>query len=601
MPVERFMQEYFRHSMAIAEIAQRFVARHRRRPIGAQFVRFVMTHYVDGVYRVGLDQIDVSQRHRATVCSSLERILALYLTAVMNGVGLSPKLVDQVKQSTRELTGELTSEAIHLFLRILKQSSYLGATLRSMYETGVLELVVPAMKHTRCLLQFNQYHSYTVDEHTLRAVEAAEQFEADVGPLGTAYHAIRHKELLHLAILLHDAGKGYDEDHSEVGRRIAEETATRLQLPEHQRDLLVFLVHRHLIMAHLAFRRDIADPEILLRFNHEVGSPESLRMLYVLTAADLTAVGPGVWNDWKNQLLTALFERAMVSLSGKHYLFQEPSRLQQLKDEVVRFIAPKAGTDDNAPTEEWIQQRLDAFPPHYLIANSPERIARDLDRIRQQRHGEIDVEGRYEADTDTVEYRVITREDVASGCFHKITGVLTAKRMEILSAQISTSQDRVIVDSYHVLDHDYTGEVPAFRIEEVSQAIRRVLAGEITVEDLMRSHRRYNLDGLDGPVSNLPMRVVIDNDSSERCTILDVFAHDRPGLLYTIAKTIVDLDLSVMLAKISTHFDQIVDVFYITGADGEKIRDGRRLVDIRQQLSANIAEFERQATERVEG
>lgn len=589
-PVERFMQEYFAHSTAIAEIVASFVTRFRISGWRRQVTDFVLSFRVDQIYRVSPEFVSIHRRYRKSACNTLEGILAIYLTAVRYGVRPDPDLEDFIRRQTPRLTESPLSEvATDNFLQILNQPGQLGTVLRSMYATGVLELVLPAMRHARCLLQFNQYHHYTVDEHTLRAIEAAEAFMHDPGPLGRAYREIHHKELLHLALLLHDAGKGYEEDHSEVGRRLAIEAARRLGLPDHQRDLLVFLVHQHLLMATLAFRRDTTDPEVLLRFNHEVGSPDALRMLYVLTAADITAVGPGVWNDWKAELLTAFYDRSMVWLSGKSYLFEQPTRLQRVTAEVLE----RAGVEGD--DLERFRRHLDAIPPHYLLATAPDRIAADLRIILRREPDGIDVEAAFDPETRTIEYRVITAENVATGFFHKLTGALSAKRMEILSAQICTCADGIIIDSYRVRDYDHDGDVPEFRRAEVNDIIRRVLRGELDVEALFQSRTRFAPNAVQGPVSNLPARVVIDNETSDRYTIVDVFAHDRPGLLYRIARTLFECDLSVVLAKISTHFDQVVDVFYVTDAKGRKIADGQRLVAIRDSLSRAIEQFEQAA------
>lgn len=596
-PVERFMQQYFEHSTAIADVARRFVARHTPRPWFERAVDYVVSYRLDDIYRIGRDSLNVPRRHRAAVCGSLEGVLRLYLTAVRCRVRVAPPLLESVKTAARQLPAHVSPEAARLFLEMLGRPGVLGAALRDLYDAGVLELLLPSLKHMRCLLQFNQYHSYTVDEHTLRAIEAAERFDADPGPLGRAYREIRHKELLHLALLLHDAGKGFEEDHSEVGRRLALEAAQRLGLPEHQRDLLVFLVHRHLLMATLAFRRDTSDPEVLLNFNHEVGSPDALQLLYVLTAADISAVGPGVWNDWKAELLTALYDRSQVWLSGQSHLFDEPTRLQRVVADVQRHLAPPA--DGAAVTAEQLGRRIAALPKHYLLATAPAQIAADLECIDRRAADEIRVRSQYDAETGTVEYRIITHEAVCSGCFHKITGVLSAKRMEILSAQICTCQDGVIIDSYRVHDYDHAGEVPEFRRAEVAEAIEKTLRGAVDVETLFRSRLRFAPHVVAGPVSNLPMRVVVDNETSDRFTIVDVFAHDRPGLLYRIARTIYECGLSVVLAKISTHFDQVVDVFYLTDGGGDKIRDGQRLRQIRDDLVERLTEFERQAAEAV--
>jgi [protein-PII] uridylyltransferase len=588
--VERFMQQYFEHTMAVAEIAGRFVARHVPKTITQQLSRLLTSVKIDGIYRLANGEIDVARRHRDSVGRSLESILQLYLTATLQRATVAPRLKDELKTAARALPDDISPEAARCFLEILSRPGQLGPTLRNLYDIGVLERLVPAFRHIRCLLQFNQYHHYTVDEHTLRAVEAAERLEADRGTIGQAFRELQQKEILFLALLLHDAGKGYEEDHSDVGARLAVETAQRLGLTEDQKDLLVFLVHRHLLMATLAFRRDISDPEILLRFNHDVGSPDVLRALFVLTVADISAVGPGVWNDWKAELLTTLYDQSMVWLSGKSYLFELPMRTQRVLAEVHRALSPsgQATTAD----QSLVKMRLDSFPAHYWLATTPLRIAADVRLIASRQPDEIHIESVYEPETRTVDYRVITSESVCTGCFHKITGVLSAKRLEILSAQISTTTDGVIVDSYRTRDYDHDGDVPDFRREEIATAIHRVLRGELDVETMFANRARFAPNRTVGPVSNLPRKVLIDQQSSDRFTIVDIFAHDRPGLLYRIARTFFEQQVSVSLAKISTHFDQIVDVFYVSDRQGAKITDPVKLKELRHALTAAIDALE---------
>ena len=593
-PVERFMQTYFRHSSAIAEIARRFAAMHQPRSLAERLVGSVVTHRSNGIFRVGRGTVDVLPRHRKRLCGNLEQALELFQTAVRYGVRPAPPMLAALKASVETLDAELSPESIRRFLGILRETTGLGDVLRQMYEVGVLELILPDMKHARSLIQFNHYHSYTVDEHTLRAVEAAIAFERDESPVGTAYRAIHDKEILHLALLLHDLGKGYEEDHSEVGRRIAERTAARLSLTDQQRDALVFLVHKHLKMAHLAFRRNTSDLDVLIPFAQEAGSPEVLRMLYVLTAADLSGVGPGVWTDWKAELLTGLFDNAMLILSGKHSRFQEQERLRSLKEQVWTAMAGSATEAEARELREWLDMQLDAFPPHYLGVTPVPEIAADLDVIRDLAPHEVHVDAKVEPETGTVLYRLITHEEYADGVFHKTCGVLTASRLEILSAQISTSLDGFVVDSYRVVDHDYVGEVPPERTERVAEALRRALTGATNVQSLFQKHVRFGARRQPAPVSDQQTRVVIDNHSSDRCTIVDVFAHDRSGLLFTITRSIYEMGLSVMLAKISTHLDQIVDVFYVTEQDGRKVTDPARLRAIHGELAAKLEEFERE-------
>ena len=590
LPVERLMQQYFRHTTTIADVAERMARDQRYIPWSQRLVDYVMTYRVDEIYRVGPHELSVPPRHRPQLGRSLEQMLELFLAAARYRVTVSHAVCESLREALAARPPEevLSPEAARLFLLILKTTGHLGRTLRTMYDIGLLEAVLPVLRHIRCLLQFNQYHHFTVDEHTLRAIDVAERLETQEGPLGSAYQELEHKELLFLALLLHDAGKGYEEDHSEVGRRIAIDAAKRLGLAEHQADLLVFLVHRHLVMAHLAFRRDTADPEVLLNFSRDVGSAEALRLLYVLTAADITSVGPGAWTEWKAELIATLYERCLLWLSGKSYLFDEPLRLSRIRAEVRQLLRTAEG--EPASLEE--EETLEALPPHYLLATAPPQIADDLKRLTSRKNHEILVDARYEHETQTVDYRVCADETVATGCFHKITGALTAKRMGILSAQICTTADGQILDSYRVKDYDHEGEVPQFRMEEVGNLIRSVLLGERDLEPLLQAQRRARQPvSVTIAVNRPPLRVTIDNESSDRCTVVDVFAQDRPGLLYLITKTLFDLELSVVLAKISTHFDQVVDVFYVTNAAGEKIRDGQRLRLLRQTLTTQVEEF----------
>lgn len=590
-PVERLMQTYFRHCGAVADIARRFVARNRPRSLTSRLVGYLVSHHADGRYRVGTETIDVLPRYRKGVCGDLEQMLGLFHAAVLYGVSPTPRLMERLRQAVPLLGEELSDRSIQTFADILRRTQHLGRTLRDMYAVGLLEWLIPDMRHTRCLLQFNQYHSYTVDEHTLQAVEAAAAFERDPGPVGTAYRNIHDKHILHLALLLHDLGKGFERDHSEVGREIAERTAGRFRMRRHQRDQLVFLVHKHLRMTHLAFRRDTADMDVLIPFAHETGAPETLRMLYVLSAADLMAVGPGVWTEWKGELLTELFDRTMLMLSGNYRRHDEERRQERFKNEVRGAIAPRT-TGADPDWDEWLQRELDALPPHYLSGTPPAQIAADLETIRHLPPHAVHVEGKYDAEKGTVDYRLIAREGDADGCFHKTCGVLTAKRMEILGAQISTSADGYIVDGYRVIDNDFAGEVPPERIAEVAAALRDVLSGRTAVPPLFQRHMTFGARRQTAPISDQETRVVIDNHSSDRCTVVDVFAHDRPGLLYTITRALWEMGLSVYQAKISTHLDQIVDVFYVTDQHGRKIDEGHRLRQIQAELFARLAAFE---------
>ncbi|MHC4876022.1 MAG: [protein-PII] uridylyltransferase [Planctomycetota bacterium] len=594
-PVERFMQEYFTHSTAIAEITKRFVARHRPRTVTDQLKRSVVSPRVNRHFVLNGDELDVLPSRLNRVCTTLDDILRIYHSAAMYRVSLSPRLTEHIKATARNLPSGPSPEAARLFMEILGTIGRLSSTLRSMHETNVLELIIPEWQRVRCLLQFNQYHHFTVDEHTLQCLEICEGFADEDTPVGAALRSLHSPELLFLTLLLHDAGKGFEEDHSEVGRRLALDVCRRLRLDEDQADIVSFLIHKHLVMADLAFRRDTTDQRLVLTFSHELGTPERLRMLYVLTAADVSGVGPGVWNNWKSDLLTDFYKRLMLTLSGQPPQFHEEERLREIRDHVYRSIVP-VGPGPNADEltdslQSWVDEQLDGFRASYLLSTPPARIAADLDTIRNLEPGEIHVEGRYQPESGAVEYRIITDSSHEAGCFHQITGVLTARHCEILGADITTSLQDVIVDVFHVIDRDFSGEVPQHRIDEIAASIRDVLHGRITVEELFQKHQRYVGANGTEPVMELPTRVEIDSRSSEYGTIVSVFAHDQPGLLYTVSRKLFELGLSIELARIATHFDQVVDVFYVTDNDGNKVAAEDRTV-VRDGLYAALCDFE---------
>lgn len=590
-PVERFMQEYFVHASAIEDISRRFVARHRLRSLQDSVRHHLLTNRVARHYLLSPDQLDIRRSSLVKICNTLEDIVRIFHTAAMYRVSLSPQVIDRIKQVAQTLTPNPTPEVGRLFLEILGASGRMAATLRAMHETNVLELVIPEWKRVRCLLQFNQYHHYTVDEHTLLCLQICENYSEEDSPVGDVYRHLKVKPLLHLALLLHDAGKGYIEEHCEVGRRLSLDVCSRFRMPESQAEIISFLIHRHLEMADLAFRHDITDPRILLEFSHKLGTPEKLSMLYVLTAADVSGVGPGVWNRWKGDLLGEFYDRLNFIVSGQQPKFHEEERLRQVREHIYHSIVPLGAEADAESLKSWVDEQLRSFSSYYISMTPPQRIAADLDIIRNLGPGEIRVEGKYDPQSQWVEYRVILDTQHSEGCFHRIAGTLTARHHDILGAEITTSSGGIVVDVFFVFDQDFAGEVPDYRIKEVGEAIRSVLLKKTTVRELFVKHKRFASRGKP-PIMQLTDRVTIDNDTSDRCTVVSVFAHDRPGLLYTLSRTLFQLELSVDLAKIATHFDQVVDVFYVTDKAGKKVQDEARLQEIQTRMSQELADFE---------
>lgn len=588
LAVEQFMQQYYRHTMGLHAALMRFVERCRRRSLWQQVARWLPSPRIDRYFVVDGEALTVPVELRSQVLERPASLLTLFDLARSRRLTIDPSLLEDIHRQAETLSSEQfhTPETGRTFLSILAGPGT-ARTLEAMHRAHLLEKLVPAFSRVRGLMQFNQYHKYTVDEHSLLAVAKAEALAEHTGVLGEVYREIKRKDLLHLALLLHDLGKGHEEDHSEVGRRLAEETAARLGFDERDSRTLVMLVHRHLLMAHTAFRRDPYDEKVLLPFAREVGTPEVLRKLLTLTAADIAAVGPDVLTKWKESLLIELYLRAMQEVSGERETADEPQRLARIADEVVS----QQGVDRELPSDKaWIRSELEQFPLRYVYGTSPRRIAAHLGAIRRLQAGGVVVETEFNALLGTCEYAVIAHDDLIPGLFSKIAGVMAAGGLQILDAQIVTRKDGVVVDTFQVADPDYQGAPPADRCESIAGTITEVLTGRQAIEALMRRGTRLNM-GRSLPAHRKPSEVRIDNETSDRFTILDVFADDRQGLLYIITNAIFQLGLSVHASRISTRLDQVADVFYVTGMDGKKVEEAGRLESIRASILNEIELF----------
>jgi [protein-PII] uridylyltransferase len=576
LPVESFMRDYFRNTDRVSHVASRFLAKARNAARTGSMVAAVFGHLAQGGFRVGPTQILATRQGRERIHRSLAGVMQLVDLANLYDKQIDADTWDLVRQSAAGLTETLSPESLAHFRSLLAHPTRLGELLRGLHETGLLEKFIPAFSHARGLLQFNQYHKYTVDEHSLRAVENAAGRAGDRGPLGRVYRRIAEKRVLHLALLIHDLGKGQPGDHCEVGLKIAEKTGERLGLEPHETEAVAFLVHKHLLMNHLAFRRDTGDEKLIVRFAVSVGSPELLEMLYVMTAADLEAVGPGAWTSWKAEILTDVYHRAMQYLAGETPALDLDEHLHERRQAVRCLLGDKRD-------EPWFVRQIDSLPTAYLSGTLPDQIAADLRRLAELEPGAVDARLDYQPETKTVEVSVATSEDVTSGVFHKLTGALTGQALEILSAQINTLAKGLVLDRFLVADPDYAGKPPQERLDQVRQALVNSLAASDQAAQPFR--RVWRMGGRQSPALPVPeTRVRTDNNTSEICTIIDIFAMDRPGLLYAVARTLFELDLSVWRAKIGTYLDQVVDVFYVTDQRGRKIEDEARLEGARRRL-----------------
>lgn len=616
LPVEQFMRDYFRHTSAVSRIGSRFSANAQSHDRLARLVTLLFGHRVEDGIHVGPAGVLATRYGVQLLHGDLAAIMRLVDLANLYDEPIAVSTSEAIRREALQLPeASPTAEACRHFISLLSHPARLGPLLRELHEAELLERFIPEFRHARGLLQFNQYHKYTIDEHCLRAVEFATELQSDTGPVGRVYRSLTRKHVLHLALLIHDLGKGHLEDHRELGAKIAVDVARRLGLPTHEAQALRFLVHKHMLMNHLAFRRDTADEQLAVQFAVQVGSPDLLQMLYVMTAADLGAVGPGVWDGWKTEVVTDLYHRTMQHLAGESPETTIDDLLEQRRGAVRTCLGARKD-------EPWFAEHVNSLPAAYFHATSPQQAAADLQLLQGlsrsksplpsetnrnksplspetdlkksplplgEGQGEgladsaVSVSSQFQPDTEVIQFTVATSERLTPGIFHKLTGALTSHGLEIRTAQIHTLPDGLVLDRFLVHDPDGSGEPRPERLEQVTRSLVQALTHpsgrppEFRRTWQMGGQRRVR-------VSSVPTRVNVDNSTSEGFTIIDIFTHDRTGLLYCITRTLFELGLSVGRAKIGTFLDQVVDVFYVTDQDDRKIKDDGRLEEIRRRL-----------------
>ena len=572
--VERFMREYFGHTRRVERILDALRRGIRRPHPLRSLAAGLLGHRVDGLFRVGPADVAPLPGCTAQVVGSMSHVLRLVELATLYDMPVEPAAWEAVRGAVAALPRTADAAANGAFLRLFDHPQGLAGGLRTLHEAGLLEILVPEFAHARHLLQFNNYHKYTVDEHCILAVERAADFAADDDWLGETWRQVTRKRPLLLALLIHDIGKGFEGDHSEIGARIARDVTARLALPADEAEIIEFLVLKHLTMAHMAFRRNVGDDSLVAGFARDVGSPEVLRMMSLLTAADVAAVGPGTWNKWKADLLGDLHFRTLDCLDG-----ESPSREGERTRRGLEELLSGRAADDP------VLRIARALPVSYLRQMPPDLIVEELGRLARLGPGGLLVTARWQPGTGTVGVTVGGSEDIADGIFHRVTGALTSQRLEILAADIHTLDDGLAIDHLVVRDPDFADEPPSDRLAEIAAAIRAAMKGERP-----SFQRRWNpFAPQPVPAALAPARVRFDNESSEHATIVEVFAHDAAGLLYSIAKALFDAGVSVRAAKIGTYLDQVVDAFHVTDRAGGKVTDPARLAELGRALERAAA------------
>ncbi len=580
--VERFMKHYFLVAKDVGDLTRIFCAvlevEQERKPRFAWRRWGLRKRAVEG-FTVDAGRLDVASE--SAFRDDPVNLIRIFHVAEESGLDIHPRALRLITQSLKLIDGKLRAdpEANRLFMEILTSRREPEIALRRLSEAGVFGRFVPDFGRVVAQMQYDMYHVYTVDEHSIFAIGILHKIEAgeltEELPLASELvHTIGSRQALYLAVLLHDIAKGRGGDHSVLGAQVAEKLGPRVGLSAEETETVAWLVRYHLLMSNTAFKRDIDDPQTIRDFAERVQSPERLKLLLVLTVADIRAVGPKVWNGWKAALLRELYHRAIEVMSGGLAADGRDARISAAQ------AAARGLLVDFTPAE------IDAF-----IAKGYPSYWLSFDAAIHARHARLIREAERSAAPLTVDTRVDTHRAVTEitlytadhpGLFSRITGALALAGANIVDAKILTLSNGMALDTFWVQDQSGGAFDRPDKLARLAVLFENVLAGRIRPQaELAKPASLASRTR----IFTVPPRVIIDNKASLTHTVIEVNGRDRPALLFELTRSLTALNLQISSAKISTYGEKVVDVFYVKDLFGHKIEHERKLKDIRERLA----------------
>jgi [protein-PII] uridylyltransferase len=508
------------------------------------------------------------------------RLMRVFLYAQQRGLRLHPDLAQMIRNQLSLVDRSfLADEHVHeTFIAILNQRGDVARILRTMHEVDFLGKYIPEFGKLTCLVQHEFYHQYAADEHTLMCLEQLDRVWEVKAPPYEAYapllQEVEHPYLLYLALLLHDVGKKEGHgNHAVVGSRLAVRVAKRLKLSESDTSMLEQLVEKHLLMALISQRRDLDDSEEIRHFAAQVHNLEALKFLTLLTFVDSLATSDKLWNGFKESLLWSLHRRAAQLLSGgTEFKKAEAKEREELMNAVSQDLS-----DEFTPEE--VAAHFHALPGRYFHAHGARDIVEDIDlahRFLERQMGEgaealaPAIRWRHQRDRGCTEVRVCTWD--RAGLFGGIAGALSAVGLNILTAQIFTRSDGIVLDVFSVADGKTGSLAETEQMEKFDRLLTRFLKGEdVDLDGLIAKQKqaRTLYEAYTG--ERIVAQLTLNNEASTNRSLIEVESEDRIGLLYTISRQFAELEINISAARICTEKGGAIDTFYVTGPDGGKI------------------------------
>ena len=578
---EKFMRDYYRRARDLYLVTDAITVRlaeRGKRP----------SRWSGGHRRVSLNKLfsindGKLQLDGDPACFAVNPLLMFdaFALAQAANVPLGHDLNETIRSSLSSIGRKFRNsvEAADAFMKLLRRRGRVGQTVRLMHQVGFLGRYLPEFDRISLLIQHDLYHHYTIDEHTLRVIDALDELhnceDSRRANLRSIFHEVNDVALLYLSLLLHDIGKGQGPGHVPRGVKIAERICGRLQLSKHDTPKVISLVAHHITMAHISQRRDLTEPHVAAQFAAEMATIDQLNMLLLLTYSDMNGVGPAVWSEWKGHLLWDLYERSRKHLVEADTPSRGPVQLAELKEKV------RSGLAGQFPRSV-VERHLALLPERYLRTTTPTATAQHLRLIEG-----LDKEGfrwHWVPHGKTITELTICARD-RHGLFADIAGTLTTQGVEILRAEINTREDGIAIDVFILRAAATHQAIEENRWLRIEQALRAAIAGESDVAALVERWQTKHAPRRRVERPNTRHKklahVACDNKAAHSATVVEVRASDEVGLAYKIASVATALGLGITYAKITTEKSDAFDVFYVTDANGMKlsVETMRRLED----------------------
>jgi len=596
--VERFMKHYFLIAKDVGDLTAIVCAELENSQAKSVPVLSRMMARLRPMRRRALAESDdfIVDKNRITVAAANAfrrdpvNLIRIFHLAQKHNLAFHPDAMRAITRSLKLVDAKLrdNEEANALFLDILTSKNDPETVLRRMNESGVLGKFVPAFGKIVSMMQFNMYHHYTVDEHLLRCVGILEEIERGGNnemPLANELiHKIQpqHRAVLYVTLFLHDIAKGRIEDHSIAGARVARRFCPRLGFSHADTELVAWLIENHLVMSTVAQSRDLSDRKTIENFAAVVQSLEQLKLLTILTTADIRAVGPDVWNGWKSQLIRTLYYETEPTLTGG---FSEVNRAQR----VAIAQAELRGALKASPLD-WPADKLEAYiarlyPAYWLKVDLAHKLqhARFV-RAAEEADKRLATTVAFDADHGVTELTVFAPDH--PWLLSIIAGACAMTGANIVDAQIFTTTDGLALDTIALSREFDRDDDEQRRASRVADSIEKALRGDLRLPDVVA--KRAPPKGRIKAFALEPM-VTINNQWSHRYTMVEVTGLDRTGLLFELTATLSKLNLNITSAHVATFGERVVDVFYVTDLLGAQITSPTRQAAIKRALIALLA------------